>query len=107
MQALLNYGKHRCQSYFTQVEEYHKEVQHIALQFIKAIVSFWLAKARFKKSTVQHESSYLQEWPRHPAWAGKDHGTIAIAMEAACATRIRSLAVLLGGETISAFAMTR
>ena len=88
--VLLHQGKQRCLSYAEQATEYKKEINHISLQFIKTIVGYWVFKTAFAKGRLIGGNTF----PWHGAWKGK--ACVAVAMEATCAGRLRSLKILLG-----------
>ena len=87
--TLLHYGKCKCLSYADQVTEYNTEINHIALQRLQCCVSWWLFRRRVGRTVGGHA------WPAHPVWS-KCPLAFAQASEGVCATRMRSLTILLG-----------
>jgi hypothetical protein len=87
--ALLHYGKSHCLSYQQQMEEYEKELHSASLQVMSAVISMWVFRRRFGKTIGG------KPFPFHLAWQRFPH-IYNLALEGLCASRLRSLNVLLG-----------
>ena len=69
-----------------QVEEYKKEIHHLALQTIQTAMAHWV----FRKRVGRSVGGSRNVWPWNPVWKSKPD-LYAIASEAIAATRYRSL----------------
>lgn len=85
--CLLHYGKAKCLSYDQQMQEYHSEIYHCSMHLVCSAVSWWVARRRTGKTWGGHQWPWDARFRKYPA-------VYQMALEGACASRVRSLATL-------------
>jgi len=85
--CLLHYGKAKCLSYDQQMQEYHSEIYHCSIHLVCSAVSWWVARRRTGKTWGGHQWPWDARFRKYPA-------VYQMALEGACASRVRSLATL-------------